>query len=436
MMNTRIVVAALAILCAVPAAAQSRTPWQMHNGNEVTSSNPLGLVRFNCAPTRHGDNCEYDVASIPAASDSDWLAAPNGETIGFEVFPSRVCQAPNQCLSYGDFTYFQTFVNVPSNVAVTAFTITFSGMDDGSRVTIFNSQYPGGLVIPGSYVYLGGSGTANLASYVKSGENNRVVITQVDDCCTHNRLQSAAVVLNGEVVDTACNSPADCDDGNSCTTDVCNTDGSCTSAVQSCVSGEVCEPNPNSSISSSGNPVGNNVSISSCEPGATEPTLVVNGDLDMLVECGETTWTDPGASAYDTDCSPIEVHYYNSGHDAYGPGPATCAEGLYYVQYIAWNSMGHTVSAIRNVTVNDSKPPQFALKGPSHMVHQCGSQWVDPGWTAFDTCYGDITPEVHWEGFPNGWVEGVYTVTYTLTDSGGNSAPNLTRTVEVVNCPW
>ena len=26
-----------------------------------------------------------------------------------------------------------------------------------------HSQYPGGLVIPGSYVYLGGSGTANLA---------------------------------------------------------------------------------------------------------------------------------------------------------------------------------------------------------------------------------------------------------------------------------
>ena len=105
---------------------------------------------------------------------------------------------------YGDFTYFQTFVNVPSNVQVTTFTITFSGMDDGSRVTIFNSAYPGGLVIPGSYVYLGGSGTTNLAAYVKAGELNRVVITQVDDCCVENHLQSAAVVLNGEVVSTAC----------------------------------------------------------------------------------------------------------------------------------------------------------------------------------------------------------------------------------------
>ena len=44
-------VGALAVLCALPAAAQSRTPWQMHNGNEVTASNPLGLLRFSCNPT-------------------------------------------------------------------------------------------------------------------------------------------------------------------------------------------------------------------------------------------------------------------------------------------------------------------------------------------------------------------------------------------------
>jgi hypothetical protein len=427
------VVGALIALCAVPAAAQSRTPWQMHNGNEVTASNPLGLLKFNCTPSKHGDNCEYSVASVPSASDPDWTAAPNGETVGFSLYPSRVCQAPNTCLAYGDFTYFQTFVDVPSNVNVTTFTITFNGMDDGSRVTIFNSQNPGGLVIPGSYVYLGGSGTANLASYVKSGELNRVVITQVDDCCIENHLQSAKVVLNGQVVSTACTSAATCDDNNSCTSDVCNTDGTCSHPVLACVNSQMCgSPSPNSSSTPNAN-----VTSAECTPNSSgQPTLVANGTLDMTLECGESTWVDPGAKAFDASCAPITVHSYNSGHDAYGPGPATCAEGLYYVQYIAWDAQGQTVSAIRNVTVNDSKPPQFALKGPTHMVHQCGSQWKEPGWTAFDTCYGDITPEVHWEGAPNGWVEGVYNITYTLTDSGGNSAAPLTRTVEVVNCPW
>jgi len=74
---------------------------------------------------------------------------------------------------------------------------------DGSRVTIFNSLYPAGLVVPGSYVYLGGSGTTDLSALVVSGQINRVVITQVDDCCSSNNLQRAEVVLNGEIVTPA-----------------------------------------------------------------------------------------------------------------------------------------------------------------------------------------------------------------------------------------
>lgn len=209
------------------AQAQSRTPWEQHDGLEVTAGNPLGLLPFSCAPVIHGDICEYDVATIPSSDDPGWGAAPNGETIGFSYFPSRVCNAPITCMAYGDFTYFQTFVDVPENVAVTTFTIAFSGMDDGSRVTLFNSAHPGGLVVPGSYVYLGGSGTADLGPYVLSGEQNRVVVTQVDDCCTENNLHSAVVVLNGEIVNTGCNSDAECDDGVACTQDICNPDGSC-----------------------------------------------------------------------------------------------------------------------------------------------------------------------------------------------------------------
>ena len=197
--------AALALaFAAVPVAqAQTRTPWQQHDGLEVTVTNPLGLVAFSCAPAVHGDPCEYDVAVVPPAADPGWGPAPNGDTIAFSVYPSRVCSAPVTCMAYGDFTYFQTFVDVPSSVIVTEFTIAFSGMDDGSRVTIFNSTYPGGLVVPGSYVFLGGSGTTDLESYVVSGEINRVVITQVDDCCVENNLHSAIVVLNGEVVTPA-----------------------------------------------------------------------------------------------------------------------------------------------------------------------------------------------------------------------------------------
>ena len=194
--------AAATILLMVSASslmAQTRSPWEMHDGLEVTLGNPDGLVPFSCSPSQHGDFCEYDVATIPATGDAGWGPAPDGAIIGFSI-PSRVCNAPIDCLAYGDFTYFQTLVDIPANIIVTEFTIAFDGMDDGCRVTIFNSAYPAGLVVPGSYVFLGGSGTTDLHDYVVSGEINRVVVTQVDDCCSENNLHSAIVVLNGEPV--------------------------------------------------------------------------------------------------------------------------------------------------------------------------------------------------------------------------------------------
>jgi len=90
---------------------------------------------------------------------------------------------------------------VPANTTVSQFTIEFSTIDDGGRVTIFNANYPNGIIIPGSYVTLSNGGTADLATYITSGQN-RVVVTQVDDCPTGNNLNSAIVVLNGTTVET------------------------------------------------------------------------------------------------------------------------------------------------------------------------------------------------------------------------------------------
>jgi pimeloyl-ACP methyl ester carboxylesterase len=165
-------------------------------------------------------------------------------------------------------------------------------------------------------------------------------------------------------------------------------------------------------------------------------TLALNGDSEMTLECGVDTWSDPGAQAWDS-CGPLEVHRYNSGQDPYGPGPNVRAEGSYSVQYIAWSATGQTVSAIRTVHVDDRTAPTLTLKGPDHMTHPCGSVWVDPGIEARDACYGDLSARVVRSGdYVNGWVPGVYTVRYLLTDSGGNSAPPVTRTVEVGACPW
>jgi hypothetical protein len=198
------------LLLPASAMAQSRTDWEMHGGNEVGPfAAPYDdIVRWGWTTARHGDIAEYDFAApIPDDYDAGWGPAPNPESIGFSI-RSRLCSdgavgySGVSCRQGGDFTYFQTFVNIPEEVVVTAFTISFSGMDDGSRITIFNSDYPDGIVVAGSYVYLGGSGTSDLSGYVISGEINRVVVTQVDDCCSGNNLHYAGVVLNGETVVT------------------------------------------------------------------------------------------------------------------------------------------------------------------------------------------------------------------------------------------
>jgi hypothetical protein len=81
-----------------------------------------------------------------------------------------------------------------------------------------------------------------------------------------------------------------------------------------------------------------------CPEGLTGPTVVLHGSREMTLECGVDTWTDPGADAWDVGCFPLQVHRYNSGQDAYGPGPRSTAEGTYNVEYIAWNAAGTTVS--------------------------------------------------------------------------------------------
>lgn len=168
----------------------ARTSWEMIGGNPIVSTPSF-------YPT-HGHPGYYDyVGAIPAVDDPAWGPAPDGEIIGFGGPNASVLSG---CWTSIDYTFFQTLVDIPLSTTLTSFTIEFSGMDDGSRITVFNSGYPTGLVVPGSYVYLGATATVNLASYMVAGETNRVVITQIDDCATGNNLAVARVVLNGDAI--------------------------------------------------------------------------------------------------------------------------------------------------------------------------------------------------------------------------------------------
>jgi hypothetical protein len=168
-------------------------------------------------------------------------------------------------------------------------------------------------------------------------------------------------------------------------------------------------------------------------------TLTVNGEANWTLECSlSATYTDPGAVAADGCGNALTVHSYNSGQTPTPkePGPNPKVEGDYAVSYWAQPPGGHAVAATRWVKVDDRTAPTLTLKGAAHIVHTCNRPFVDPGAEATDACYGNLSHVIWRTGEVNGWAQGTYTITYTLTDPGGNVATPITRTVEVVNCPW
>ncbi|SEK45998.1 protein of unknown function [Stigmatella aurantiaca] len=174
-----------------------------------------------------------------------------------------------------------------------------------------------------------------------------------------------------------------------------------------------------------------------------ETALVLNGESHMKLQCGVDAWNDPGASATDMCGNALDIRTFNSGDDDmdgipgsqdpddYGPGPNVSAEGAYSVQYMAMDSEWHVVSAVRKVTVEDTLAPTLTLQGPAEMTAACGNTFVDPGVTAQDACYGDVTASVVKQGWVQPRTVGTYTLTYSVKDSSSNWATPLTRTVMV-----
>ncbi len=212
-------IACAAFLASLPAAAASaegltRTPWQMQMSPSIKVGDRKIAPRITANSPPEVQKAFFesvflpsDLAEIPAA-DKGWSATPKVDTIGFGSLKSS--RLPNGvCYTNGvDFTYFQTFVDVPENMAVNEFSIRFTGaMDDVALIVLYPAGSDAPQIVEGSYVLHSRPGSANpgttadLASLVRPGRN-RVVILQADLCPTGNILESAEVSLNGATIET------------------------------------------------------------------------------------------------------------------------------------------------------------------------------------------------------------------------------------------
>ncbi len=154
----------------------------------------------------------------------------------------------------------------------------------------------------------------------------------------------------------------------------------------------------------------------------TAPVITVLGDNPASVIVG-STYTDAGATATDNVDSNVIVTSTGSVN--------TAVIGTYIITYTATDSSGNSATATRTVNVVDTTTPVITLLGNNPASVVVGSTYTDAGATASDNVDGDITSKIVVTNPVNTAVIGTYTITYSVSDTAGNSA-TATRTVNVV----
>lgn len=114
--------------------------------------------------------------------------------------------------------------------------------------------------------------------------------------------------------------------------------------------------------------------------------------------------------------------------------PDTFALGTTTVTWTATNSLGGQQSAIQYVVITDTVVPVITINGNSSVSLTVGDSYTDAGATALDNINGDITSSIVIGGnYTNTATAGTYTVTYNVSDSSGNPATQIVRTITIAN---
>ena len=165
--------------------------WEVHDGD--------GPMCWPSVSDGHGHEAEYQFAEVPPADDPGWTPDPDNH-ISFDR-RSSLCGTDCSCRGGGDFTYFQTFLYVPVGAEVRQYIVDIENVDDGARVTVFNTRHRVGITDPDSYARIPGGSSADLAPYLVAGQN-RIVITHIDDCCSVSRIKNVFATVDGAELET------------------------------------------------------------------------------------------------------------------------------------------------------------------------------------------------------------------------------------------
>jgi streptogramin lyase len=155
------------------------------------------------------------------------------------------------------------------------------------------------------------------------------------------------------------------------------------------------------------------------------PVLSLLGDTSSTVECG-SSFNEPGYQANDVCAGDV------SGRVARTGSVNTAVPGAYPVSYRVADPSGNSSAAlVRTVTVADTHGPTVVLNGAATLAHECGAAFNDPLATATDACVGNVSSRLTIAGSVNVGQPGPYVLTYGATDTSGNAATPVSRTVNV-----
>ena len=170
--------------------------------------------------------------------------------------------------------------------------------------------------------------------------------------------------------------------------------------------------------------------IVSAATGGGTPTITLNGTATINLTVGDT-FTDPGATASDPEDGDLTASIVVGGATV-----DTATAGTYVITYNVTDSDGNAAPQVtRTVVVSNptvGEAPTITLNGSATVSLTVGDSFTDAGATASDPEDGDITADIVVGGQTvNTSVAGTYVITYNVTDSDGNAAPQVTRTVTV-----
>lgn len=153
----------------------------------------------------------------------------------------------------------------------------------------------------------------------------------------------------------------------------------------------------------------------------TPPVITIAGSNPFTVAAG-SAFTDPGATALDAVDGAVTVSATGSVN--------TSVPGNYTITYSATDAAGNAATATRTVIVADLTAPVITIAGANPLTVEVGTAFTDPGATATDNI--DANVPVNVSGSVNTAIPGNYTITYSASDTAGNTA-TATRTVNVVD---